>query len=159
MDEQNIARPHFYILNESQREQIHRDSLHILSSIGIRWITGKGHNLISGDRGLRVQSVFSVERQRTRGPYVRCAQYYACLHAHLGRDICVLTSARLIHRKIPPAHTYASTASSLSHFLFGKLGAATPDILRHPPHWGSIRLWMLMRPNRHRHSIDFATRP
>ena len=36
MDEQNIARPHFYILNESQREQIHRDSLHILSSIGIR---------------------------------------------------------------------------------------------------------------------------
>ena len=36
MEKGNIARPHFHILNESQREQIHRDSLHILSSIGVR---------------------------------------------------------------------------------------------------------------------------
>ena len=112
-----------------------------LSPIGIRWITAEGHNLIPEGRGLRVQiqSVFSVERQRTGGPYVRCAQYYACLNAHLGRDICVLTSSHPIHRKIPPAHPHIYAVTASPHFLFRELGAATTDTLRHPPHWGPIR--------------------
>ena len=96
-----------------------------LSSIGIiRWIRGGCDNLIPGGRGLRAQPVASVERQRTGGPYERCAQFYACLNAHLGRGICVLASACPIHRKTPPAHTYASTAAP--QFLYGKLDATTP---------------------------------
>ncbi len=36
MEKENIARPHFHLLSESQRAQIHSDTLHVLSSIGIR---------------------------------------------------------------------------------------------------------------------------